>query len=184
MKKLLVGLMAAAVMMPAGEAAADGTFSVCAPGAGSSLYACASANVNFLPNVDPTTGGRIVLQVTNQGLWNGSVFSTTLGYAITGIGITHPTILNPALDDIAGDASVVGTPEDQWDFVTTFDGFSVQAGAATDGGVNGGIWSCAGPGAGSEYYRTCNEQYVEFTFTTDSQNWFNPEAKTSSNPVQ
>lgn len=174
MRKLLVGLIAASALVPAGQAAAD-TFGICAPGAGSTFMACASANVFYTANGGG--GGVITLQVKNLGLQSGGVFSNTLGYAITGIGITAPSIANPTWGGIdVSNAQVFGVnPELEWSFTQLFDGFAVQAGAATTG-AGGGIWGCAGPGAGGKYLRTCDggqyaNEFVEFTFNTTADSW-------------
>jgi hypothetical protein len=181
MKRLMVGVLAAGMLVPASQVSGD-IFGICAPGAGSTFLACASANVSFVPNANPALGGRIILQVTNLGLLaSNNVFSSTLGYGITGIGITAPGIGNPSWGgiDVSNAQSVGSNPAGDWGFTTFFDGFTVQAGAAT-GGTNGSIWGCAGPGAGGRYLRTCGNQYVQFTFNTSTPNWYNPSDMTVS----
>jgi len=166
MRKILV-VAVAALLMPA--AAQADTFSVCAPGSvHPSFHACASATVSF---VGDATGGNIILQVRNLGLFNAGVESQAWGYAITGIGITAPEIANPSWVGVEG-TEEVGDAAGGWDFATSFMGFQVQAGGQTSSGTNGGIWGCYGtPGAGP-YFKTCEEgEFVTFTFRTTNTNW-------------
>lgn len=169
MKKVLFGVAAAALLVPAG-ANADWNYTICAPGAAAPAYtACASANVSFMPTV---TGGQILLKVKNTGLFYNNAEYNTWGYAITGIGIEAPTVPNPDLVGVStiGAVENVGNAQNDWNFSTNIDGFFVEAGASSTG-ANGGIWGCYGT-AGGSYFRTCGDgEWVQFAFSTSATEW-------------
>lgn len=171
MKKILVGMMAAAVLVPAAGVRAD---FICAGGPMPPGYmACASATVSF-------TGTQMVLQIANVGLFSAGVPVTNLGYAITGIGITAPDVQTPTgFTMSAANATVVGSPSGGWEMVippNKLDGFTVQAGAQTTNGINYGIWGCDGT-PGTDFLQTCAlvnnlAPFVEFRFDTPTM-WAN-----------
>lgn len=167
--RLLMGILAAGMMVPAANASAAGgpwgPFDVCAPGATApSYFACASADVSFISGPQ----NQILLTVRNTGLWKDNASVTNWGYGITGIGITSPTIANAGLAGVTGTNPVGTDPGGEWAFSNKIMGLDVQAGALLTGVDDGAIWGCSGTPGGNSYFSTCNGNTVTFTFNTTS----------------
>lgn len=164
--------LAAALAIPAGAAHAD-VPTHCAPSDPAGVFACASFAVSF----DATTG-VITVKIQNTDIWatDNGVNPVGHGYTLTGFGIQAPAITGASLAGVGteGAVSTYGDdPADEWDFTTSFAGFTVEAGA-DPGGVNGGINGCNSM-FGNQGFNTCsggvNTGHVVFTFNTTMTDW-------------
>ena len=168
MRKVLAGLAAALLLVPAQVEAAN----YCAPGSTGSFMACASINVSF-----DASSKQLVVEVTNMDLWAIAQGYNPAGhsYAVVGFGIEAPAITGNV--DLIGVEALGGATEvgdkTGWSITTNLSGFEVYTGAETDNGINGGILGCNG--TLSDYFRTCaggvNTGVVRFTFQTEMTEW-------------
>lgn len=168
MRKVLAGLAAALILVPAQVQAAY----YCAPGSTGSFMACASINVSF-----DASSKQIIVEVTNEDLWAIAQGYNPTGhaYAFTGFGVEGPPIMG-AISLVGVEAlggATMGGDKTGWSITTDLSGFGVYTGAETDNGVNGGILGCNG--THSDYFRTCaagvTTGFVRFTFQTEMTEW-------------
>lgn len=159
MRGITVAAIAAGLALPVMASAET----ICAESDPSGYYACASVNLQW-------ESGALKLTVRNLDAWDSALLGVTHGYRLWGIGVTA----DPSLTSYLADPTTVSTygtnPVNgtgvQWDFDTSIQGFTVQAGVSNDG-APGSIQGCVASGPqGQEYYDTCDpSDHVMFTFS-------------------
>lgn len=182
MRKLLIPLVAALVVVPSGSAEAQAQWdiksflTVCLTG---SLRPCASVIVETHWNGTTT---EVVLRVRNEQGTLG-LPDVTGGSFLTQIGLTAPTLVGIAGFGVSTSGTVgeTGSPLLHWQLEPGGIGGQVTFKAGTDTGKNGAIRGCDDPnGTTTHFFNTCNEDgntgWVVFSFTT-SEEWSASEAE-------